>query len=194
MSMLVLISPSSGGKDTILNKLIERKYVQPIISTTSRPMRRGETQGKEYNFVSKEKALNMLNNNEFIENRQYKVADGDIWIYGVTKDSFDIDSNNTYGCILDFNGYIQMKQHYYNNKKSDLISVYIDVPLQERLKRSISREGEMSDIQCLEVCRRALDDDKNVVIAKEYVDYVISNNDGNVENAINRIIHILEEN
>ena len=194
MSMLVLISPSSGGKDTILNKLIERKYVQPIISTTSRPMRSGETQGKEYNFVSKEKALNMLNNNEFIENRQYKVADGDTWIYGVTKDSFDIDSNNTYGCILDFNGYIQMKQHYYNNKKSDLISIYIDVPLQERLKRSISREGSMSDIQCLEVCRRALDDDKNVVIAKDYVDYIISNNDGNVENAINRIIHILEEN
>ena len=193
--MIVLISPSSGGKDSILNKLIDNNYVKPVISVTSRPMRINEKQNREYRFVSREKALEMINNNEFIETRQYKVANGDVWIYGVSKNSFDINSNDTYCCILDFQGFKQMKQYYKdNNKENELISIYIDVPLQERLQRSLSREGEMTDKQCLEVCRRALDDEEKVVIAKDYVDYVVNNSskNGNVYNAVNRILDIME--
>ena len=194
--MIVLISPSAGGKDSILNILSKDGYVKPVISTTSRPMRNGETQGKEYNFVTNEEVNNMLNNNEFIEVRKYTVANGETWVYGVSKNSFDINSDITYGCILDFNGYKQMKQYYRdNNKEEEIISVYIDVPLQERLQRSLSREGEMTDEQCLEVCRRSLDDFKNVVIAKRYVDYIINNSskNGNVYNAVNSIVDILNE-
>lgn len=192
MKMMVLVSPSAGGKDRILKELVDRKVVQPIISTTSRPMRNGELNGREYNFVDKSKANYMLNNGDFIENRKYTVANSDVWIYGITKDSFDTESDNFYGVILDFQGLKQMEDYLDNlNLKQNLVSIYVDVPLQERLKRSLNREGEMDDMQCLEICRRSIDDNIKVVPAKDYCDYVI-NNKGDFESTINRILKILK--
>jgi guanylate kinase len=193
MSKIVgFVAPSSAGKDAILKELVDRKFVQPIISTTSRDIRQGETNGIEYNFVNKETAISMLHRGDFIEHRLYEVQNGSKWIYGVTKGSFDINKDIIYGVILDYQGLKQMEKYLYEIDKEDsLISIYIDVPLQERLRRSINREGTMDDLKCLEVCRRALDDDINVVPAKDNCDYVV-NNEGDFWNTINRILDILE--
>ena len=190
--MVVMVSPSSAGKDAILNELVARKFVQPIISTTSRDIRLGETQGVEYNFVDEETAISKLDSGDFLEHRLYNVQNGSKWIYGVEKGSFQIDSNITYCVILDFQGLKQMEKYLYElGKEKSLISIYIDVPLQERLRRSISREGKLDDLKCLEVCRRALDDNENVVPAKDYCDYVV-NNEGYLDTTVNRILDILE--
>lgn len=45
------IGKSAVGKDTLLKKQIE-DGVSPIISFTTRPMREGEVNGVDYNFVS----------------------------------------------------------------------------------------------------------------------------------------------
>lgn len=190
--IIVLVSPSGAGKDTILNELVSRKFVEPIVSTTSRPMRQGETNGIEYNFVDEETAINKLDSDDFIEYRLYDVQDGSRWIYGVEKGSFDVNNNTTYCVILDFQGLKQMEKYLYGLGKEDsLISIYIDVPLQERLRRSLHREGGLTDLKCLEICRRALDDNEKVLPAKEYCNYVI-NNDGDFYNTINRILDILK--
>lgn len=190
--MIVFVSPSGAGKDTILNELVSRKFVQPIISTTSRDIRQGETQGVEYNFVDEETAISKLDSGDFIEYRLYDVQNGSRWIYGVEKGSFDISKDITYCVILDFQGLKQMEKYLYElGKDESLISIYIDVPLQERLRRSILREGKLDDLKCLEICRRAMDDNEKVLPAKEYCNYVI-NNEGDFQNAVNRIIDILE--
>lgn len=190
--MVVIVSPSSAGKDKILKELIDRNFVQPIISTTSRPMRQGETQGIEYNFVDEETAISMLDSDDFIEHRLYTVQNGSTWIYGVEKGSFNVSEDITYCVILDFQGLKQMKEYLTElGYEKSLVSIYIDVSLQERLRRSLSREGTISDIQCLEICRRALDDNENVLPAKDYCDYVI-NNEGDFWNTINRILDIIE--
>lgn len=192
MKIVTLIAPSSAGKDAILKKLIERKYVQPIISDTSRTIRKGELQGREYNFLTDKEMKQRMKNNEYIEKREYKVQNGDVWIYGVNKNSFDLNSDTTYGVIIDYNGLKQMEEYLYSlGKAEDLISIYIDVPLQERLRRSLQREGQLTDEQCLEICRRALDDDIHVKIAKDYCNYVV-NNERNIDNTVNRIVDILE--
>jgi len=191
--MVVLVSPSSAGKDAILKELVDRKFVQPIVSTTSRDIRQGETNGIEYNFVDEETAISKLDSGDFIEHRLYKVQNNSTWIYGVEKGSFDVDKDVIYGVILDFQGLKQMEKYLYEIGKEDsLISIYVDVSLQERLRRSINREGTMDDLKCLEVCRRALDDDINVVPAKDYCDFVI-NNEGDFGNTINRILDIIQE-
>jgi guanylate kinase len=155
-------------------------------------MRHGETQGVEYNFVNDETANNMLSNGDFIEHRLYNVANGSTWVYGVTKGSFDINSDIPYCVILDFQGLKQMEKYLAEiGQEKSLISIYVDVSLQERLRRSIQREGEMDDLQCLEICRRAIDDNNNVVPAKDYCNYVV-NNEGDFWNTINRILDILE--
>lgn len=192
MKIVTLIAPSSAGKDAVLKKLIERKYVQSIVSDTSRTIRKGELQGREYNFLTDKEMKQRMKDNEYIEKREYKVQNGDVWIYGVNKNSFDLNSDTTYGVIIDYNGLRQMEEYLYSlGKGEDLISIYIDVPLQERLRRSLQREGQLTDEQCLEICRRALDDDIHVKIAKDYCNYIV-NNEGNIENTVDRIVDILE--
>jgi len=190
--MIVIVAPSSAGKDKILNELVDRKFVLPIISTTSRDMRKGDTQGVEYNFVDDKTATSILDNGDFVEHRLYNVIGNSTWVYGVTKDSFDISKDITYCVILDFQGLKQMEKYLTElGYEKSLVSIYIDVSLQERLIRSLSREGKMEDMQCLEICRRALDDNEKVLPAKDYCNYVVNNED-NFEATMNRILDIIE--
>ena len=48
----ILCGKSASGKDTLLRELIKDGYFQPLISTTTRPMRDGEVQDKDYHFIS----------------------------------------------------------------------------------------------------------------------------------------------
>jgi guanylate kinase len=193
MKVYTLTGCSAVGKDKILNELIKMNIgLIPIISTTSRPMRPHEIQGVEYNFVTKEQANIMKKNNDFIESRKYKVANGDIWIYGITKDSIDLNSNNNYIVIVDYNGLLELEDYLCNRGYTDsLTSIFIDCSFQTRLLRSLQREGKMDDEQVKEVIRRFEDDNKKVLLAKDYCDYVV-NNDGIFANTINRVLDIIE--
>lgn len=43
---------SGSGKDTIAKELLEKYHdLQPIVTYTTRPMRPGEIDGKEYSFL-----------------------------------------------------------------------------------------------------------------------------------------------
>jgi len=194
MKIYTITGCSASGKDKILNTLIKNCMgLTPIISTTSRPMRTNEIQGREYNFISNEVVENMLINNDFIESRSYKVANGDTWIYGITKDSIKITSYHNYIVIVDFQGLQELKKYLCDREyESSLTSIYIDCSYQTRLLRSLQREGKMTDEQVAEVIRRFTDDNENVAPAKEYCDYVV-NNEGDFSNTINRILDILED-
>ena len=51
-SKLFIISGSTASsKDTTLNELSNRGIVKTLLSTTTRPIRATEEQGREYNFV-----------------------------------------------------------------------------------------------------------------------------------------------
>lgn len=194
MRIYTLTGCSASGKDRILNTLNrECMGLTPIISTTSRPMRTNEIQGREYNFVTKEQSKIMLKNNDFIESRQYNVANGDTWIYGITKDSIQLNSYHNYIVIIDYQGLLQLEDYLCNRGYTDsLISIYIDCSYQTRLLRSLEREGKMSDEQIEEVVRRFEDDNKKVLPAKDYCNYVV-NNEGAFSNTINRILDIMED-
>lgn len=194
MKVITLTGCSATGKDKILTTLIkECMGLTPIISTTSRPMRPNEIQGREYNFVSNEQVETMINNNDFIESREYPVANGDIWIYGITKDSIQLNSYHNYIAIVDFQGLIQLEDYLNNRGYTDnLTSIYIDCSYQTRLLRSLQREGKMDNEQIDEVVRRFLDDNKKVLPALSYCDYVV-NNDGDFSGTINKILNILED-
>ena len=53
MKIISLTGASSSGKDSILQAVLRvNSNLSPIISTTSRPMREGETNGVQYDFVT----------------------------------------------------------------------------------------------------------------------------------------------
>ena len=57
--LFVLLSESSGGKDTLLNMIVRNEFLKPVISTTTRRMRSNEEQDREYHFVTKEEFMLM---------------------------------------------------------------------------------------------------------------------------------------
>jgi guanylate kinase len=174
MKLYLIIAPSSAGKDRILRGVLNiNKSVKTIISTTSRDPRVREINGVDYNFVSRKQAREMLSKGEFLEHRKYQTKTGEV-LYGVTKDSIDLESNSKYLTIVDYEGLLQLRENL-EKYGVEVISFYIDCDLQTRLIRSLNREGEVTDSQVLEMCRRALDDDKNVKIGMNDCDYILRN-------------------
>lgn len=183
MKVIALVGCTASGKDSILKEALridKQGFIIPVISTTSRPARENEINGKDYFFIDHNKANEMLKNNEFIECREYIVADGSKWIYGITKNQIDIKSDKTYVCIIDLQGLKQLENYLKGiDKEDNLISIFIDVKAQIRLMRALQRESDLTDIQVNEICRRNLDDYKNVIKGKDYCSIVVKNNNEN---------------
>ena len=66
---LFVISGASGvGKSTVLSRVMEaRRDLRFSVSATTRAPRPGEVDGQSYYFVSKEKFLDMIEKDEFLE-------------------------------------------------------------------------------------------------------------------------------
>lgn len=67
------MGPSSSGKDTIKRRLIkENKFtLKEMIMSTTRPMRTGEVEGREYYFKTVEEMLELEKEGKIIERRTY---------------------------------------------------------------------------------------------------------------------------
>ncbi len=66
--LFVLSSPSGAGKSTIARKLLEAEPGMGVsVSATTRPIREGEVDGREYHFVTTETFKAMAANHEFLE-------------------------------------------------------------------------------------------------------------------------------
>lgn len=87
MDKLVAIAgPSCGGKTTLRNALVEgwpESFVS-VVTTTTRPLRKGEQKGVDYNFVSIEEFEGARAQGKLIE----AVQNGDHW-YGVSVASLE---------------------------------------------------------------------------------------------------------
>ena len=191
MKVITITSPSSAGKDTILNEVVKiNKNITSITSMTSRPMREGEIQDKQYHFRSYEEMKTMINNNEFIEHKAYEVATGEEWLYGVHKDEIDKNKDETKIVIVDYNGLKELRE-YCENNGIEIISYYIECNSRERLLRSLNREVNANADIVKEMCRRLLDDELNVVPARD-ICIVIKNESR--QDSIDAIIKISEDN
>jgi guanylate kinase len=68
--LFIVSSPSGGGKTTLIRRLLENPPGPPLhfsVSHTTRPMRRGEENGREYHFVSGDAFAKMVEAGDFLE-------------------------------------------------------------------------------------------------------------------------------
>lgn len=146
-SKLFIISGSTASsKDTTLNELSNRGVIKTLLSTTTRPIRATEKQGREYNFITEEE----FNKKEFIEKRVYKVANGDTWYYGLSYDEIFKCYNNigNYAVILDVQGMRTIKEYINRTFKDsiEVITIMLQASYYTRLSRYLNRDKVTDDI------------------------------------------------
>ena len=179
MKIITLTGSSASGKDFLLNEILkDNKGVKPVVSVTTRPKRDGEVDGVDYKFISIEEFLRLLSAKEMIEFREYNTVEG-VWYYGVSKDSIDVNSDDTYVVILDFYGVIQLRNYLETMKSEDnnidVHSIFVNCRGQERMLRSLHREANLNDYQVAELCRRYLDDLERVAAHRDSFDIILRN-------------------
>ena len=66
--LFIVSAPSGAGKTTLVERLVEQTpHLRMSRSYTSRPTREGETDGVDYNFVSRDRFEAMIAGGEFLE-------------------------------------------------------------------------------------------------------------------------------
>lgn len=143
--VIALIGKAGAGKDTILKYIkynnIASKYINIIISCTTRPKRDYEVDGKDYYFLTHEEFSKKLIEDEILE-----AAFFNEWCYGTPIEALREDKVN----IGVFNpaGIEALKTH---KNMIDLEVFYIDAIDKVRLIRQLERE-QKPDIE--EIYRR----------------------------------------
>ena len=136
--IIILVGKSSSGKDTAAKYLTEYVKSNFLVSTTSRPIRDGESDRNPYNFISSEKFKKLIANNKMVEYRTYNTilnGNPDVWFYGVEKK--EIKKNKTYIGVLDVDGLVAFKKEF----KERVVSFFISVPDQVRKERCLNQNA-----------------------------------------------------
>ena len=151
IDIVVLCGKAASGKDSILKDIMKREGSNDIfyrnISLTTRSPREGEVEGIDYNFISKEKMLQLLLDGEMLE-----VAEFNGWFYGTSLESLSKDKINI--SIYNPEGVDALV----TNPEVNPLIFYIDTTDKTRLLRYLTRENNPN---IKEMIRRYGTDDKD---------------------------------
>ena len=186
--IFALLGYSSVGKDTILKQVLKDiDDVKPIISTTTRPMRKGETEGVEYYFIDDTEFFRR--GTDFVEQRIYytKVKENGVekdatWRYGIER--MELEKDDYLIVIVDSVGYKELKNYVGNNK---IVPIFISAPQEELKARALAR----GDLEA-EVDRRLKDDyERFMDFRVRTVYHEVKNEEGRLEEAIKEVEGII---
>ena len=165
---------SGTGKSTIADMISLLCNIPIVISVTTRPIRPGEENHKDYHFIS-DNEFNLISD-LIICRQDFHVAGNEIWRYGIFEDEI------TDKCIMVLtpSGIQELKDRGY-----DVTSILIDVDEDTRIKRIYKRKDNQSEE---EIKRRNRDDKK--VFENFIPDYIIRNDD-NIADCINTTINLI---
>ena len=139
--VIIFSAPSGAGKTTIVHHLLkEFPQLEFSVSACSRPMRKGETNGVDYYFISVEEFKNKIANNEFAE---YEEVYKDNY-YGTLKSEIERIWKKGKHIIFDMDvmGGLNLRLQFGDNA----LAIFVMPPSVENLESRLkSRETETSE-------------------------------------------------
>ncbi len=179
--LLVVLSGTAGsGKDSVIRRMRERDIpFEFVVTATSRAPRSGEVDGRDYHFLSVADFQAMIRTDELLEHAvvydQHK---------GIPKKPvFDaLASGKDVLLRVDVQGAATIRRQY-----PQAVMVFLSAASQEELTRRLYRRGADSPEQVALRLRTALEEMGRI---PEY-DYVVINEDGHLDDAVDAMIAIL---
>lgn len=153
-----IMGKSSSGKDTIY-KEIKKLFpsLKMIVLYTTRPVREGEKDGREYHFSDEKKLNELTKQGKVIECRTYETIHGPWSYFTVDDGQINLEKEN-YLVIGTLESYERMRTYFTEEK---VIPIYIEVEDGERLQRALNREKQQKQPKYAELCRRFLADSED---------------------------------
>jgi len=179
--MFILSSPSGAGKTTIARRLLEEEgsELQMSVSVTTRPMRPGEVDGRDYFFVEEDKFADLVNADSFFE-----WAEVFGHCYGTPKAEIRERLKRGEDFLFDIDW--QGTQQLYQRAQGDVVRVFLLPPSIEELEERLRARGTDSD----EVIRSRMERARAEISHWDAYDYVVINDD--VEACFAKVKMILE--
>jgi guanylate kinase len=150
--LIVLSSPSGAGKTTISRMLLDADdEIAMSISATTRPMRRGEHDGKDYRFVEDAEFDQMIRDNEFVEWANvfgYRYGTPKSPVKDALREGRDILFD------IDWQGARQLEPDFGEH----LVTIFLLPPSMGELERRLKARGTDSDNVIADRMRRAADE------------------------------------
>lgn len=165
--MFVLSSPSGAGKTTISRKLLEAdRQIRMSVSVTTRPMRPGEVDGKDYHFVDRETFERMNTGGQFLESAE---VFGNR--YGTPRAQIEegLEAGQDFLFDIDWQGTQQLRQ----SMREHVVPVFLLPPSLDELRRRLVSRGTDSDEVIAGRMARARDE----ISHWDAYDYVLVNDD-----------------
>lgn len=154
-----IMGKSASGKDKIYSILLADRELdlRKMVLYTTRPVREGEENGKQYFFTDDKKLEEFRESGKLIESRSYHTVHG-IWTY-FTADDGQVKLNEAdYLGIGTLESYRKLKEYY---GAENVLPIYIQVEDGERLRRALVREQKQEEPKYAEMCRRFLADQED---------------------------------
>jgi guanylate kinase len=177
--MLVLSSPSGAGKTTLSRKLLDADpSVELSVSVTTRPMRGGEVDGRDYRFIDRARFDAMVRDGELLE--WAEVFDH---CYGTPKQPVQaaLSAGRDVLFDIDWQGTQQLREKV----PTDLVSVFVLPPSVAELERRLRARALDPDDVIKRRMAKAADEMSHWA---EY-DYVVINRD--IDKAFSDVCAIL---
>ena len=177
--MFILSSPSGAGKTTIARRLLAHDTeIRMSVSVTTRPMRPGEVEGKDYYFVSQPEFDAMVEEGSFLE-----------WAhvfnhsYGTPKAQVKAALREGQDFLFDIDW--QGTQQLYQKAEIDVVRVFLLPPSLEELHRRLNSRATDS----AEVIADRMERAQAEISHWDGYDYVIVNDD--IDACFDKVVQIL---
>lgn len=178
--LIVLSGPSGVGKGTVRKALFEKddNQFEYSISMTTRQMRKGEVEGVDYFFRSKEEFEQLISEGKMLEYAEY-VGN----YYGTPLDYVNqtLDEGKDVFLEIEVQGAMKVKE-----KMPDGVFIFLTPPDFSELKARIVNRGT----DALSVIEKRMSKAKEEIEMMRHYDYAVVNDE--VELAVQRIKKIIE--
>ena len=166
--LLVVSGPSGAGKSTLLHEVMQQcENAWFSVSATTRAMREGEVDGVDYHFISRERFLEILNAEGFLEHNSYSGNDS---LYGTPLAPIraHMEAGDCVFLDIDVNGARQVRE-----KLPEAILIFVTPSSMQELETRLRSRGTNTEAQ---ISRRIATAAQELPQAACY-DYLIINDD-----------------